>query len=1526
MGITYEKIKANGNSVVVERQENLVIEQSRHNFLKHRQSLIKKKYPQFSPRGDKKPIKRQETEEEIKRDGKSANSACKAEKSTNETSTETETEVQLNDIIKEAVDTWVLKKKKSEQIRDSVDKACEQLCSLEHSISNEIEKLKKRRRVLRIGITSGLRLQERKNTSMQQNADSNAKWDYPTKTLDEIIEKFSNKHKFACSSPRCRDEEIMASRPCVRSVGSQINSSKSIETDRGALGDHKSLNKLTEKGYKDSKRSCELDEKTATDLKRDSQQKRLSDIKNFLTSPENMDLKGKNDQMINICYHAAGGNGFYNNSVSTPNNYRSKYYNSSSGYDNNGVFNQSCYRENCFSANGYEYNCTHNESYRNYPLISTQRDATTNTSARYTPRVNSFRTCRRICPPSCARQRTDLDTENFCYRTGSSPSRARSSSPSSKRVSNSFNKEENDLCTKYESVIKSKLQKDLREQFQKARERARAKVRGKHQTKDISEANCEEYVFFKKKEWGEYCKKQERERDKRESKCCNESAEALMQKLPQASCSNLNELLEDCINERSAKREQPTSSSPCPKVRSQCELTFTKHKPRTRSLSPTETCSPSCLCPEYFMDDTQCCKIPLPCDKGIEPEYSFETLCMLKKMKITEYRPSKNKNNGKDKQYNDYINKYKKEQEKESLREQPCLSPKRNTLESTPKYTLCESPAYQSPVKSPPDSRRTSTRRSRNCESPQPVSTPSPVPTPAPTPSSAPTPLIRTTPPASSPVPTYVSDPIPTPIPTPIPSPFLTPIRTPIKHFAHGEPSPQRIKKRTTPPVTASSPSLVVSAITSPKQRENFVAPSYHHTNSVDKDTGTKVDQFTERTTAVEDLNTSKIKSKECIKIKECIGQDGTQITQIQRHLSVEEIFSPNIDRDNMESRNSKGTSNTSPSVHDPLAHLKNILAAFQKQCVDVEALQRLGATVIEALSKVDLRKGGDGDKVKIMKTIETQYVESEIYEMNTPNCTSTSRSAAPTEITMDSRQDIEEFPQCSRGDVEDRELNMQTLSAHDENKFVDCCFEQECSEGKTYDDWEAVDHRKKQLAHFPPPPPITCSTYEDEHYRLPSCSTSLAYYEPTPKTSPASQRHTIDCSTYSHRCRSRVTDTSASLSPQDRNIMNLHIGNHGNADMSFNSNYQSFQQKNRFVPRKQSICRRNDCPCTQSHGSLGLQPTSSKHSDSFGTTYGTTSCCCACEKSHLKHDPKSSNSIYKDCTSNCTLQQRPASAANNNCLVIDRQIPITTCSMPQFSNANNDDFLNMTCGRKHAATSQCVTKVDSQDACVNLRSRPLNLLQCKCSVPSHDSSCSHSASEKTSSTPLRGILKFPTPDDCKSRLKSDEDCSLRNSNYFEAEQCIIVTNDGPQKKVQAGVSYKDACVNDRQKILEPADRNAESIPYKDQNGRPTKRVFRTTMSESVVRNPLNFCKDADLHASNTICQSVPSRCSAAKKSHRKSSTCLRSKNLCPHNYTRLDDQVPPFTHCPCMYDAYISMLEIYYKGKGKPVNLYRQS
>uniref|UniRef100_A0A1B0ABU0 Uncharacterized protein n=1 Tax=Glossina pallidipes TaxID=7398 RepID=A0A1B0ABU0_GLOPL len=1357
-------------------------------------------------------MKRRETEEEIKRDGKSTNRSCKAEKRANGSSAETATEVQLTHILKEAVNTWILKKKKSQQICDSVDRAFQQLCSLENSINNEIQKLKQQRRVLRMGITSGLRLTERKNTSVQQNADSSAKSTKAksTRTLDGIIvEKFSNKHKFACSSPRCRGEEFMTSTPCLPTACSPINSSKPIETDRGALGDHKSLNKLTGKRYKGPKRSYELAEKTSTDLKRDSREKRLSNIKNFLTSPENMDLKGKNDQIINICYHAACGNGFYNNSVSTPNNYRSEYYNALSGYDNNGVFNRSCYRqENCVSSDGYGYNCTHNESYRKYPLRSAQRDATTNTCVRYTPRVNTCRTCRIRCPPSCARRRTDLDTENFCYRTGSSPCRPRSSSASSKRVSNSSKKKEDNLCTKYENAIKSKLQKDLREHFQEARGRARAKVREKPQTKDISEANCEEYVFFKKKKWGDYCKNQERECDKIEDKCSDESAET--------SCSDLSELLDrcadegirwrkgtktDCINEKSAKREEPTSSSPCTKVRSQsriCEFTFTKRKPRTCSVSPIQTCSPCCWCSEHFMDETQCCNIPLTCDKRPKSEYSFETLCMLKKMKITEYKPSKPKNNGKDKQYNDYVNKYQKEQEKESLKEQPSSSPKRST------------PGYQSPMKSAPESKRTSTRRSRNGESP--------IHTPAPTPSSIPT---------------------PSPIPTP-------PIRTPA-------PTPPSVP---TPPI------------------QNFVAPetSYHSINSVGKDIETKVDQVPERTTTVDDLNTTKIKSKECISIKECIAEDGTQITQIERHLSVEEIFNSNIDQDNVESNNNNETRNTSPSVQDLLVCLKNFLAAFQKQWADVQGLQRLGATVVEALSRIDICNGGD--KVKIMKTIETQCVESEIYDV--PDCTSIIPYAISTEVTMRSRQNIEDFPQCSRRDIENREVNLQTLSPHDEKKLVDCGCQQECSDDIMYDKWRAVDQRKKQLprSHFPRPPPVTCST-------------SLAYYESTPKTSPASQRHTIDCSTYSRRSRSKVTDTSASLSPEDRNMMmSLDIGNHGNAGMFSNSNYKRLQ------PPKYLICRRSDCPCTQSQVSSGLQSTSlSKYSDSFGPLYAGSSSSCAFEEPHVKCDSKSSNSIYKDCTRNIrshTLQQRPAFPARNNCSVIDRQIPITTCSIPQFSNLDSHDFLNMACARKHPSTSQCVTNIQSP-------SRLPNLLQCQCSASRHGDPCSHSASKKTSSeaAPLRGILKCPTPADCKSRAISYEDCLSRNSDYFEAEQCTTVTNEGPSNKVQVGISYKDAGVRDRQNILEQADRNAESILYKDQNGRPTKRVFRTTKSESAVRKPLNFCQDVNFHASNSTC--------------------------------RLDDQVPPFTHCPCMYGAYKSMLDIYYKGKGKPLNNNRQ-
>uniref|UniRef100_A0A1B0B9T5 Uncharacterized protein n=1 Tax=Glossina palpalis gambiensis TaxID=67801 RepID=A0A1B0B9T5_9MUSC len=1448
MGITYEQIKANGNSIVVERQENLKV----------RKKLKETIYQQIAHVKQRRVQTKQAQRKKLK--------SC---------------------------EHLGLKEEKSQQICDSADKACQQLCCVRHPINNEIGKLKQQCRVLGMGITSGLSLSKRKNTSVQQNADSSVKWNYSTKTLDEIrAEKFSNKHKFTCSSPRCRDEEIAASRPRGRTVGSQINSSKSVEADRGALGDHKSLNKLTEKGYKDSNCSYELDEKAATDMKRDWQEKRYSDIKVFLTSPENMDLKGKNDQIINIFSPAVSGNGLHNNFVSTPNNYRSKYCDASSGYDNNGVFNQSCYQKNRFSSNGYGYNCTHNEGYRNHPLMSTQRDATTNTFVQYTPRDNCCRTSRRRCPPSFERQGRDLDTDNFCYRTGSSPNRPRRSSPSSKRASNPCNKKENGLCTKYESAVKSKLQKDLREQFQKARERARAKVREKHQIKDISEANCEKHAFFKKKERGEYCKDQERERDKMERKFCDESAEAFNQKLPQASCSNLSELLNGCaekgvkwgirakqvcINEKSAKREEPTSSSSCTKVRRRrriCEITFTKQKPKTR-----RTCSPCCLCPEYFTDETQCYKIPLPCEKRPESEYSFETLCMLTKKKVTEYKPSKTKNNEKDKQYNDYINKYKKEQEKASLREQPSLTLKRKALESTPKHSLSETARYQSPVKSPPQSGRTSTRRSRNDESPIPIPAPFPAATPF-----VPTPLIRTSTPAPALVPTPISDPtpFPTPIPHPIPTPnhFLTSMSTPIRHSAYGEPS-QQMKKLATPPVTSSSPSLVIPTIAFPKQQENLVAPetSYQSTNSIDKDIEAKVDQFTERTTAVEGLNTTKIKPKECIRIKECIAEDGTQITQIQRHLSVEEIFNPNIDRYNMESTNSNRTLSTSPSVPDPLVRLKNLLVAFQKQCVDVEGLQRLGATVVEALSKIDLWRGGD--KVKIMKTIETQCVESEIYEMNTLNYICTTRSTAPADITMHSRENIEDFPERSRDGIENREINTQTLSA--------------------------ADSRKKQLPHFPPPPPITCSTCEDEHYRLPSCHTSLAYYGPTSKTSPASQRHTIDCSTYSRRCRSKVSDTSASLSPENRNIMNSNIGNQGNVGLSFNSNYQKFQEKNPFLLRNQSICRRSDCSCTHSQGSLGLQSISpSKYSDSFGTLYGSSSCSCACEKSHVKYDSKSSNSIYKDCTSNiCThmLQQSPASPDHNNCLVIDRQIPVTTCSMPQFSNLNNDDFANKSCN--------CAP----------------NMLQCQCSAPSNDASCPHSASEKpfSEATPLRGILECPTSEDCKSRVKSCEDCLLRDSNYFEAEQCTTVTNEGPQKKVQAGISYKDACVKDRQKILEQGDGNVESILYKDQDGRPINRVFRTTMSESAVRKPLNFCKGADLHASKATLQSVSSQCSATKKSPRKSSTCLCSKNLHPCSNTRLDDHVPPFTHCPCMYDAYISMLEVYRKDKGNPVNLYRQ-
>uniref|UniRef100_A0A1A9VP86 Uncharacterized protein n=1 Tax=Glossina austeni TaxID=7395 RepID=A0A1A9VP86_GLOAU len=1414
MGITYEEIKANGNRVVVEREENLVIEQNSRNFFKHRQFLIKKKFPQLRSRRPKKLMKRRETEEDIKRDGKSTNRARRAEKRANESSAEAATEVQLNNIIKEAVNTWILKKKKNQEICDSVVKAFQQLCSLEHSISNEIEKLKQQRRLLRMGITSGLRLPERENTSVQQNADSSAKCDYSTKTLDEIIvEKCSNKHKFARSSSRCRGEKFMtSSTPCV-----PINSSKSLETDRGALGDHKSLNKLIEKGYKDSNHSHELAEKTSTDLKRDSQEKRLSNIKNFLTSPENMDLKGKNDQIINMCYHAGCGNGFYNNSVSTPNTYRSEYYNALSGYDNNGVFNRSCYQENCFSSNGYGYNCTHNETYRKYPLISTQRNATTNTCARYTPRVNSFRTCRIRCPPTCARQRTDLDTENFCHRSGSSPCRPRSCSPRSKSVSNSSKKKENDLCTKYENAIKSKLKKDLREHFQEARGGARAKVREKHQTKDISEANCEEYVFFKKKKWGECCKNQERERDKMES------AEALIQKLPQASCSNLSELLDccaeeglkwgegtktDCINEKSAKWEEPTSSSRCTKVRSQrriCEFTFTKRKPRTRSVGPIQTCCSCCWCPECVMDETQCCKIPLTCGERPEPEYSFETLCMLKKMKITEYKPSKPKNNGKD---------------KDSLREQPSLSPKRNTLESAPNHNLSESPGYQSPVKSAAESKRTSTRQSRNGESPIPY-TPAPIPSAVPTPSPVPTPPIRT----------------PTPIPSPVPTPS---IRT---------------------PTPAASPVPI-----SPIHSE------------------TKVDQVPERTTSVEDLNTTKIRSKECIRIKECIAEDGTQITQIERHLSVEEIFNSNLDQHNVETNNRNGIPNISPSVQDLLACLKNFLPAFQKQCVDVEGLQRLGAAVVEALSKIDLRSGGD--KVKIMKTIETQYVESEICDVS--DWTSTIPYAGSREITMQCRQNLEDFPQWSRGDIENREVDLQTLSAHDENKFVvDCSCEQEYSEDKIYDKWRAVDQREYQLPHphFPPTPP----TYEDEHYRLPSSGTSLRYYEQASKTSPASQRHTIDCSNYSRRCRSKVTDTSASLSPEDGNIMSLDIGNHGNAGMSFNSNCQSFQQKNRFLPRKQPTSRRSDCPCTQNQGSSGLRSiSSSKYSDSFDPLYACSSSSCASREPHVKlSDSKSSNNIYNDCTGNIhshTLQQTSthASPAPNNYLVIDRQIPITTCSMSQFSNRN------MACDRKHPSTSQCVTNVHS-------RNYLPNLLQCQCSAPHHGSPCAHSASKQTytEATPLRGILKCSTPDDRKSCIRSYDDCLSGNLDYFEAEQCTTVTNEGPPNKVQLGISYKDASVRDRSKILEPADWNAESILYKDQNGRPIKRIFRTTMSESAVRKPLNFCEDADFHASHPTC--------------------------------RLDDQIPPFTHCPCMYDAYtmMSLLPVMPKpiseGRGTP-------
>uniref|UniRef100_A0A1A9X332 Uncharacterized protein n=1 Tax=Glossina brevipalpis TaxID=37001 RepID=A0A1A9X332_9MUSC len=1304
--------------------------------------LDEKKFSQFSQNSAKKVIKRAQIKENAKRNDGSRNKSCKAAAGHNTNGTEskeTGTEViVLKSILQNAVDTLHIKTK---EICDKINK------SYEPSISHETSEIKGQQRdLLRMSIRSDISSSKQRDTSVQDNTSGSTK-----KMFDKIIaEKFSNKHKvFFNGFPRYQGEEEVTrtSRSHIHTLDSELETHESIETDGGVF-----------------KHSYKLNETISTD----SQKRRLDEIKNFLASPENVELLAKNDQIDYRCYHLDDDH----DSNGCGDSIAAKDYSivSLSGHNSRGVSNQSSHKENSSTSRYYSWKS------------STPRSTT---SAQPSPRTSVYCSCEGKHRPACVLHGTDLDIEDFYYRTSSSTSRSESTLPAI-CIPNSYIKKEDDLCTKSESTVKNKFENDLSEQFQTARAREREKIREeKPNTKDISKISRAKSIQLKRKEREGDSKNQKPEQHERTERqnYDDKRSEALIQRSRKSTSSRYRyagerrkengiRIKAECINEKNIRSDDAASPSGYTKTSNQQRICT--GPTRTRSLSPVTRYSAWFKCTEYFKKELQSRETP----HGTHGKNSSETLSTLQNMNINEGKPGKSKNDKKDKQYNEYVKKYETKEDKLLPTDELTLRLDTGTLGNQTNHDSSELIGYKSLVIKKP------TRKPMNL------------------------------------------------------------------------------------PMTLTSPSsLMITKASSPKQSETSNAciecsnkPSDIQINETSRSYDyfeTKTNEFTERVATVQDLNLAKIKSKECIEAK-----DETQITRTQQHLSVKEIFKSHIDQNNLDRTNNNGTANISPPMKDPLACIKNTLV-FQNPSAKVEELEKLYGAITEVSCK-----GQHGNEVKIIKNAETKYEESQICNIDTSSYTSTTQYTDPTKIPIKSCTNIEDLPQCSKDNAENKENNMQTSLAHNQDTFD--CNDEKNIDLKVQRSSVYCEQRSKQLLHFPPPPSMSFPTYEDEYYRLPSRDTSLAYYEPIPKTKSVNKRATLG-------------DTSACLSPQFKKVVNLDHTGHDTSSEAFNSNHREIEQRNRLLA--------GDCSCstcTSSRIPTGFQLTTSKCTDSFRTTCDSGFCSSYAHKeSRVKDDSNSSISIYKDCVSNICLppKQIHSSSAFNNCSATNSQTPIITCSMPEFHNLNYDFYLNTSYTRhKYPSKSGCVT-----------------------------------------SAHLRKIIKSLTPNKCTSRVTTSYESCL---NSFETEQCAApLTTESPQKQLQFEISYQGSCTKNRQKILAQSERTCESSICNEQSDRSTKRIFRATSSSKATTV---LCDDIDFHA-EPLCHPI-STMSPGKKSFRKvynsreRSTCMRTENFSSHNPLHLDDKIPAFTHCPCMYGIYKSMLEIYYKGEDKPPgNLYRQ-
>ncbi|XP_037806239.1 trichohyalin-like [Lucilia sericata] len=528
MGFSYQVKSVKKKSIILDKQENLEIQQNSSRYRQSKRTITKERV--YGLKGEQGKAREQQN-------SKSNVDLFRHKESKGLHNSESKLEVsgESNGAAKKLLETLHSGKQQQEDVIEKVLDTSQQLYHLEATINHEIKKLKQQRRLLK---GDSFSMDEKSNKRKGNEARKTSTWaDYlgdnnskeRQRNPEEIAkEKYSLQHQCVCTSPRYGSDKNLSLRPRMRSVASQIHTQEEF-LDQGAVGDYSSNANL--KPFKDQE---------------------VSNWKGIAKCSDTQIPKA-NDQIVNCCYglvYPAACQQTLKTSTDT-NGQRCRHY--------------SCQQNEVNGNRAYTY--CRDEYYYNLPNYSFNEASTTGAN-----------------PQQYRRHNTDLNTQEFYCRRPDKSSKSRSNSKTNKKSKLGKSKESlDDYNANKKRACREKREKQQRSKSVEQRLRKNGKL-----AQLLSEESVTKLIKYLDRYVDDYQKEFEFENNK-ETKTKEDSEES--------------------------------STVPTLKIKSHtnlCQVTVRKKLEQNKHPANLTDCGDS---------------------NSLETQYSWETLRMLKKMTIREYKP-----------------------------------------------------------------------------------------------------------------------------------------------------------------------------------------------------------------------------------------------------------------------------------------------------------------------------------------------------------------------------------------------------------------------------------------------------------------------------------------------------------------------------------------------------------------------------------------------------------------------------------------------------------------------------------------------------------------------------------------------------------------------------------------------------------------------------------------------------------------------------------------------------------------------